>query len=105
MRSVARQAHWDKYEYCPSPAGKRTPIDESTHQCIFDELLKWQSETGSRADMRPQDNAWYWDLRCQMIDEQKLTVFHCWDACRNSIRNQLAKKFPEAAAKKKSASG
>ncbi len=87
---VQKHLYWDQFAHKPSPGSRRTKVDPPAHQAIWAALFKWQEDEGKDADARP-GRAWYWDLRCELIGKGHLSVHHCWDVCRNSVRDQLEK--------------
>jgi len=52
-------------------------------------VKQWQQKNQQGDLEKPPDNAWYWNLRCKLIEEDRLTVYHCWDACRNSVKDKI----------------
>jgi len=85
------QLRWEKYAYIKSDIGRRSAVDPTVHQAIWAAVEAWQSTNNKGKHDRPLHSAWYWDLRCSLIDQGMLSVHHCWDVCRSSARATVAK--------------
>ena len=98
---VMRKELYAKYEYIKSDAGRKASIPPTIHHQIWDLCKAWQQNNGKGELDRPMTGEWYWDLRCQLIQEGRLTVYHSWDACRNNVRDTIKRMNNEKAKNEK----
>ena len=90
----ANRKHRAQKKYKYEPKDTRLKVDPEAHTAIWMALLEWQV-TNYNGGSRPSHCEWYWDLRCKLIDKKLLSRSHCWDVCRNSVRDHLKRTAAE----------
>ena len=90
-----QQAVYDKYTHQKSLTGRKSKVDPDAHKKIHEALMDWQAEHGKQIVDKPLHIDWFWDLRIKLIQENVLSMHHCWDVCRNSVKVFCKKKQDE----------
>ena len=85
------KAYYDKYEPNKGAFHQKTMPEPGAHNRIEEAVAKYQQENGLQADVLPPKD-FFWDLRCQLIDEGLLSSLNCWDFCRSHIKNKDLKE-------------
>ena len=84
-----------KYEYIPSPGGKRAgPLGPEEKVEIEQMLNAWQQQNGHGPCVKPSV-FWNWTLRCDLIDSGSLQNYHSWDITRNVVKSIIAQRIDQ----------
>jgi hypothetical protein len=76
--------------------GRTSKADPDAHKKIQEAVMEWQAEHGKQIMDKPLHTDWFLDLRIKLIQENALSVHHCWDVCRNIINVFCKQKQDEA---------
>ena len=90
--AAAKKEYYDKYQP-PETCGlfhQKTKLDPCAHTKIESATREEQQRAGLPDGTLPSKD-FFWDLRCQLIDEKLLSKYNCWDVCRSHMKNLLNK--------------
>ena len=91
-QQVAKQkeAYYAKYNPPQGGSHQKSRKDPRADQQIEAAVVKYQHNHDLEEDVLPPKD-FFWDLRCQLIDEGLVSQHNCWDVCRSHMKNMLKK--------------